>query len=73
MSLFYKYTTTVCPLFSRGMMRQAQKVAQGMSSAVAEIQKDLQKEHRSRGGDGGSFYEFDEAEVGVIPPAPPAC
>lgn len=42
---------------------QAQKVAQGMSSAVAEIQQDLQKERRSRGG-GASDIDFDEAEVG---------
>lgn len=34
-----------------------------MSSAVAEIQKDLQLEHRSRGGDGVGDIEFNEAEV----------
>lgn len=33
-----------------------------MSSAVAEIQQDLQKERRSRGG-GSSDVDFDEAEV----------
>lgn len=33
-----------------------------MSSAVAEIQQDLQKERRSRGG-GGSDAAFNEAEV----------
>eukprot|EP00752_Nemacystus_decipiens_P004692 g4280.t1 len=41
---------------------KAQKVAQGMSSAVAEIQQDLQKERRSRGG-GSSDVAFDEAEI----------
>ncbi|CAM9276390.1 unnamed protein product [Pylaiella littoralis] len=41
---------------------KAQKVAQGMSSAVAEIQQDLQKERRSRGG-GSSDVDFDEAEI----------
>lgn len=34
-----------------------------MSSAVAEIQQDLQKELRSRGG-GDTDAHFDEAEVG---------
>lgn len=37
-----------------------------MSSAVAEIQQDLQKERRSRGG-GGSDAAFDEAEVCLVP------
>ncbi|CAM9548987.1 unnamed protein product, partial [Ectocarpus sp. 12 AP-2014] len=41
---------------------KAQKVAQGMSSAVAEIQQDLQKERRSRGGGAGGG-DFDEAEI----------
>lgn len=36
-----------------------------MSSAVAEIQQDLQKERRSRGG-GGSDAAFDEAEVCLV-------
>lgn len=36
-----------------------------MSSAVAEIQKDLQ-EHRSRGGDGMGGGDFDEAEVRAL-------
>lgn len=46
-----------------GAVLQAHKVAQGMSSAVAEIQKDLQREHQSRGGDGSIGADFDEAEV----------
>ena len=36
-----------------------------MSSAVAEIQKDLHREHQSRGGDGVIGADFDEAEVRV--------
>ncbi|CAN0261969.1 unnamed protein product, partial [Ectocarpus sp. 8 AP-2014] len=43
---------------------KAQKVAQGMSSAVAEIQQDIQKERRSRGGGAGGG-DFDEAEVRI--------
>lgn len=35
-----------------------------MSSAVAEIQQDLQKERRSRGGGAGGG-DFDEAEVRI--------
>jgi len=54
-------TTHLCVLQAQKM---AQGVAQGMSSAVAEIQQDLQKERRSRGG-GSSNADFDEAEVSV--------
>lgn len=36
-----------------------------MSLAVAEIQQDLQKERRSRGG-GSSNADFDEAEVCIV-------
>lgn len=36
-----------------------------MSSAVAEIQQDLHKERRSRGG-GGSDAAFNEAEVCAV-------
>ena len=46
-------------------IRQAQKVAQQMSTTVAEIQKDL-KEHRSRRGEGHGGMEFDEVEVRVV-------
>ena len=53
-------------LFAVGSASQAHKVAQGMSSAVAEIQKDLQREHQSRGGDGVIEADFDEAEVRML-------